>query len=111
MNHLLVGFSILLRVLSVVFPLLALRPGSDGYHQEPSGNVVSSQTRAGILKFGEELIYNVRYIFFNVGQIRFRVNEQHKEAGRKKYKTIAYIDSYPGLPFVDLHSVFESVVD
>ena len=111
MNHLLEDFSILLRLFSVVFVLPVLHPGSDGYHQDRSGTVVSSQRGSRVLNVGEELIYNVKYLFFNIGQIRIRVNEQLEEAGRKKYKTIIYIDSYPGLPFVDLHSIFESVVD
>lgn len=86
-------------------------PGGDGSHRELPVDVVSSQRGAEVLTVGEDLLYNVRYLFINIGQIRVRVSGQLEEEGRRKYKTIAYIDSYPRLPFVDLHSVFESVVD
>ncbi|MEE9289064.1 MAG: DUF3108 domain-containing protein [Bacteroidota bacterium] len=94
----------------MVVPLLTLSPGGDGYHQKPSVNVVASGLGPGVFSVGEELIYNVRYLFFTIGEIRVRVTGRLEEDGRKRYKTVAYIDSSPGLPFVDLHRVFESVV-
>ena len=63
------------------------------------------------LLIGEDLTYVVKYAFFNLGEIRFRVVEKTKLRGIPVYKTVAYIDSYPDLPFVSLHQIYESYMD
>ncbi len=60
---------------------------------------------------GEELIYNVSYLFFNLGEIKIKVIDKIREPERTVYKTVAYIDSYKGIPFVNLHEVYESIFD
>ena len=60
---------------------------------------------------GEELVYNVRYAFFNLGQIRIKTFNTTSVDGRPATITRALIDSYRGVPFVDLHAVFESTID
>ncbi|NWG27752.1 MAG: DUF3108 domain-containing protein [Ignavibacteriaceae bacterium] len=60
---------------------------------------------------GEDLTYIVKYAFFNLGEVRFKVLEKTKINNTPVYKTIAYIDSYPDLPFVSLHQVYESYID
>jgi hypothetical protein len=60
---------------------------------------------------GEDLTYVVKYAFFNLGEVRFKVLEKTKINNTSVYKTIAYIDSYPDLPFVSLHQVYESYID
>jgi len=60
---------------------------------------------------GEDLTYVVKYAFFNLGEVRFKVLEKTKISNTSVYKTIAYIDSYPDLPFVSLHQVYESYID
>jgi len=60
---------------------------------------------------GEDLTYIVKYAFFNLGEIRLKVLEKSKINNRSVYKTIAYIDSYPDLPFVSLHQIYESYID
>jgi hypothetical protein len=59
----------------------------------------------------EELVYNVRYAFFNIGQIRITTYQTSTMDGRAVSFTRALIDSYRGIPFVDLHAVFESYID
>jgi hypothetical protein len=59
----------------------------------------------------EELVYNVRYAFFNLGQIRVKTLSKMTLDGSPSFFTRAFIDSYHGIPFVDLHAVFESAVD
>ena len=60
---------------------------------------------------GEDLTYIVKYAFFNLGEVRFSVVEKTRIGDKSVYKTIAYIDSYPDLPFVSLHQVYESYID
>lgn len=66
---------------------------------------------SGVMYVGEELLYNVSYLFFNLGQVQIKVLEKSERNGRVVYKTIAYIDSYKGIPFVNLHDIFESEMD
>ena len=60
---------------------------------------------------GEELTYIVKYAFFNLGEVKLNVVEKTNIGNTTIYKTIAFIDSYPDLPFVSLHQVYESYID
>jgi hypothetical protein len=71
----------------------------------------SSPVPSRVLVESEELTYNVRYAFFDLGQIRVRTLNRVSEGGSVAYRTKAIIDSYPKIPFVDLHATFESLVD
>jgi len=83
-----------------------------GYTQvDMNKNVVHPGTRSDKLFVGEDLTYVVKYAFFNLGEVRFKVLEKIKINNKPVYKTIAYIDSYPDLPFVSLHQVYESYID
>lgn len=57
---------------------------------------------------GEELIYNVSYLSFDIGQIRLKVTDRYSEGGKAFVRATAQIDSYRGIPFVNLHTVYES---
>jgi hypothetical protein len=59
----------------------------------------------------EELVYNVRYAFINLGQIRIITSRSAPVDDRPVAFAKALIDSYRGIPFVDLHAVFESFID
>lgn len=74
-------------------------------------NAAVSGTNSEKLFVGEDLTYVVKYAFFNLGEVRFKVLEKTKINNKPVYKTIAYIDSYPDLPFVSLHQVYESFID
>ncbi len=78
-------------------------------------SLVSAQTDhdppSRVLLDGEELVYNVRYAFVDLGQIRIKNLGRVEHATPAAYATRALIDSYRGVPFVDLHAVFESTVD
>jgi hypothetical protein len=69
------------------------------------------ETQSEKLFVGEDLTYVVKYAFFNLGEVRFKVLEKTKINKITVYKTIAYIDSYPDLPFVKLHQIYESYID
>lgn len=60
---------------------------------------------------GEELNYVVSYSFINLGEIRIRVKDKKTVNGKDFYNAIAYIDSYDGIPFVNLHQIYESMVN
>lgn len=79
----------------------------------PASGAVAGQGGPGGFVFAEseELVYNVRYAFFNLGQIRITTYKSSTIDGRPVSFTRALIDSYRGIPFVDLHAVFESYID
>ena len=64
-----------------------------------------------VFQIGEELTYNVSYAFVDIGQVRVKVLDKISEGGRTYYKAMAYIDSYKNVPFVNLHSIYESNID
>lgn len=63
------------------------------------------------LTVGEDLTYEVSWWFVKIGTIRAKVLNSEILNNNTKYNAIAYIDSYSGLPFVDLHAVFETTMD
>lgn len=70
-----------------------------------------SGTNSERLLVGEDITYVVKYAFFNLGEVSFKVLDKTKINNKSVYKTIAYINSYPDLPFVSLHQVYESYID
>lgn len=60
---------------------------------------------------GEELQYNVSYSIFDIGLVKMQILDTAMRNGIKVYKAKAYLDSYSGLPFVNLHQVFYSEMD
>src|SRR5271157_3827077 len=59
---------------------------------------------------GEELTYNVSYAFIDLGQVRLKVVDKIQKEGKTMYRAMAYIDSYKGVPLVDLHTTYESLI-
>lgn len=71
----------------------------------------ASTAQAQVLSPGEEITYSVSYLGVKLGTIRI-VNEGKKEInGKPAYHCKAYIDSRPGIPFIELHTVYESWID
>jgi hypothetical protein len=64
-----------------------------------------------ILCPGEDLTYEVSWSFVKIGTIRLKMINQSGEGSNRRYIAKAYINSYPGLPFVNLHSVMETHLD
>lgn len=60
---------------------------------------------------GEELTYVVKYSVMKLGEVRLKIKDKKIINGKTYYVTYAYIDSYSGIPFVDLHQIYESYVD
>lgn len=60
---------------------------------------------------GEDLVYNVRYGFIDLGQVRIKIVGTVRGKSSVAFEGKAIIDSYPKVPFVDLHAVYESLID
>lgn len=63
-----------------------------------------------VFQIGEELTYNVSYASFDIGQVRVQLLDTVRQGGRLYFKAKAIIDSYKGVPFVDLHTIYESTI-
>lgn len=71
----------------------------------------TKETPASYIQVGEELRYRVSYWFIGLGEIRVRVVDRYRKNGVTVYRAEAFIDSYPGNPFVDLHQYYETEFD
>jgi hypothetical protein len=80
-------------------------------HSRLADSTVSPNSIIKQLEVGEDLTYVVKYAFFNLGEIRFKIVGKDIINGITVFKTVAYIDSYEGLPFVTIHQVYESFID
>ncbi|MBM2840237.1 MAG: hypothetical protein HW412_765 [Bacteroidetes bacterium] len=84
--------------LPITILLLSLAP------REPLSDETAHRiSPSSVFTEDEDLVYEVRWTFFKIGTIHI------KSLG--EFKAIAHIDSYEGLPFVDLHSVHYAEMD
>lgn len=60
---------------------------------------------------GEELLYEVSFLGIKIGSIKVISEGKDLIDQKEVYKAKAYIDSYSGIPFVDLHTIFYSWMD
>ena len=70
-----------------------------------------SGSKQKIIRVGEDITYVVKYLAFEIGEIRLKVTSSVTENDDTLYSAIAYIDSYEGIPFVDLHQIYETTFD
>jgi hypothetical protein len=64
-----------------------------------------------VFQIGEELTYNVSYASIDIGRVRIKIVDTIRTNDHLSYKALAYIDSYKGVPFVNLHSVYENLIN
>jgi len=84
-----------------------------------SGNSLENKTKEYVFGFfsdkkmqvGEELTYVVSYSFIKLGEIKLIVKDKKEVKGKIYYNTVAYINSYSGIPFVSLHQIYESRIN
>lgn len=93
-------------ILGILF--LGLRGNSPLYETKTYSHIFSSSAE---LEIGEDITYVVRYYLLKLGEIRLKVLSKKEVNGEYIYNTIAYIDSYSGIPFVDLHQIYESRIN
>ncbi|MBS1538247.1 MAG: DUF3108 domain-containing protein [Bacteroidetes bacterium] len=73
---------------------------------------VSPSTAHSQMAFpGEELEYEVSFLGIKLGTIKMITEQSQTLNGKTVYKMKALIDSRSGIPFVDLHSIYESWMD
>src|ERR1035437_2694166 len=63
------------------------------------------------MQVGEELTYVVSYTFIKLGEVKIIVKDKKEVNGMTYYNTVAYINSYNGIPFVSIHQIYESRVN
>jgi hypothetical protein len=86
--------------ISLLFLGINIFSGNTGYNSVQKKIVV-----------GEEITYVVKYLAFEIGEIRLKVSKEIVEDQDTLYSAIAYINSYEGIPFVDLHQIYETKFD
>lgn len=64
-----------------------------------------------LLQAGEDLLYEVSWSFFKLGTVRLKTLQMNERHGSPRYSAVAFIDSYEGLPFVNLHSIIHCEMD
>lgn len=64
-----------------------------------------------VLEVNEEITYEAGYLFFKIGAVKFQVLGKTVYDNVPAYKLRADIDSYSGIPFVNLHAVYETIAD
>jgi hypothetical protein len=57
---------------------------------------------------GEDLLYEVSYAGIKLGRIRIKTEESDTIHGETRHHTTAIVDSYEGIPFVDIHVIDSS---
>jgi hypothetical protein len=62
------------------------------------------------LEVGEELDYVVKYSVMRLGEVKLRITDKKNINGKISYSAVANIDSYPTIPFVNLHQVYETTM-
>jgi len=70
-----------------------------------------AQTNQKIIEVGEEITYVVKYLGFEIGEIKLIVQKEQIVGNDTIYGAIALINSYEGIPFVNLHQIYETKFD
>jgi hypothetical protein len=76
--------------------------------QETSFDVAAP---SGIFFVGEKLEYEVSYSIFALGTVKVEILDTAQRNGATVFRAKAFMDSYNGVPFVNLHWIFYSEID
>lgn len=88
------------------FNLSLLNPGFNVIDINKSNKNLFTEKNNREIDVGEEIVYVVKYLFIPIGEIKLKITAFNQSDSI--YSAIAYIDSYSGLPFVDLHQIYET---
>ena len=75
-----------------------------------SGNDLIAQ-RNNVMQAGEELEYEVSFMKIKLGKIRVVTEANETLNGQIVHRAKAFMESYSGIPFVDLQTVYASWID
>jgi hypothetical protein len=78
---------------------------------DPEEQTATASNALSVISDGEELVYEVSWWPFKLGQIRINTRVTHAADGSLRPTAVAHIDSYGNLPFVDVHTVSETEMD
>jgi len=95
--------------MSVLF-LGAFRPATDRLVTTSETKTFSFAAPDSVFQVGEELTYNVSYASFDAGQVRIVLVGKDVRNGTTYYKAAAHIDSYKGVPLVNVHAIYEDTI-
>jgi len=87
----------------ILIPILPLGLGFSHFY-----NKTPVQPNQKIIEVGEEITYVVKYLAFEIGEIKLVVQKEQIVANDTLISAIAYINSYQDIPFVDLHQIYET---
>jgi hypothetical protein len=73
--------------------------------------VENSFQKSKKMEVGEDITYVVKYLMFQIGEVQLKVLKEEVNGSDTIFSAIAYIDSYEGLPFVNLHQIYETKFD
>jgi hypothetical protein len=68
-------------------------------------SAVPSHCDSSVICPHEDLLYEVSYAGIKLGRIRIRTQATDIIDGETRYHAMAYVDSYEGIPFVNIHVV------
>lgn len=84
---------------------------------EMSGVSLARQTGSrsaspdSVFRVGEELTYNVSFFSYDIGRVRIKVIDSFTDHGHTTYRAAAELDSYQGVPFLNVHAVYGTKID
>ena len=81
-----------------------------GEAAEGNGITILVEAPQGMFQIGEDLTYEVSYTVIPLGTVRLQVIDTISKPTSTVYRAKAFMDSYNGLPFVNLHYVFYSEI-
>jgi hypothetical protein len=82
-----------------------------GSHTFLYSQSISDSCQTSVICPGEELVYEVSWLNVKLGQIRLKTSPSTNLDGKITHHAAAYIDSYEGLPLVDLHAIDHTDMD
>jgi len=72
---------------------------------------ITNAHTSGFIFVGEELTYRVSYLNVTLGTVKTVTEPFTTLNGQRVVKVKVFIDSHPNIPFVSLHSIYESWLD
>ncbi len=99
----------------LLLPLLLSDPFEPARPMSPddmpaTASVMNDRDQQVIVE-GEDLLYEVRWSVFKLGTIRFKTLKNVRHGTTECAAAIAYMDSYDGVPFVNLHATTYTEID
>src|SRR5947207_1737557 len=80
-----------------------------GVIAQPGGR--ESGDRDSVMQVGEELTYNVSFASFDLGRVKISVTDVRHDGPAHSFEASARIETYKGVPFVSIHTIYESRID